>query len=266
MSDKIKPSSELLRINRDTKIATILKREFKEIARNEMGNDFRLLFVGSGEKYGLNVASLVEGWEGPEGFAEFVADTGAEVDFLNAHGFEANKIDLEHHLAKKASDVVLVLDDEIEATDKFLKNVKRKGFLICRGEMAIEAMESGDFDQKGVLTIVGGEWTYTESREYDVVQTDEEFKKAKSPGAVSYKEARETLIKLGKPTDNVFEEYQNLIKEAREKQEDGSVEENGDERLFYTDANGTKIEIKGLPRKRVSDEDVYILRKHSNAL
>ncbi len=267
-SAHIKHSSELHALNRDTKIASLLKREFKGIAWKEGQGNLRLLFVGIGEKHGVNVAGVTEGWNVPEGYAEFITESKASARFLNAHGINAEKKHAEEYVSEEAADVVIVLDEEVGATNKFIKNVDRKGYLICRGKMATEAMESGKFQQKGVLTLLGGEWRYTESKEYDVVQTDDEFEKAKEvPGAVSYKEAKETLIKLGRPTDNVLEEYQKLIKEAREMEENRTAVDAGETRLTYTASNGQTIEIEtGLPRMHVSDDDIYILRKRPDAL
>ena len=270
-SDSITQAAELHMYNRDTKIAEILKREFPDIARKEKEGKLRLLFVGLGEKHGPNIASLIQRWEVPKGFATFVAETGAETSFLKAHGYNATNINVElYPVGTEESDVVFVLDKNIKPTHKFLQNVERGGYLVCRTDMAASAMQSGKFDFKGILTVSGGEWTHVESKEYDTVQTNEQFEKAQAQhvqGTVSYREAEKTLRALGKPADNVLEEYKELIEEIRTSEEHGAAFKRGETIFKLPGLNGFSVEVNStLPRMNGTNDDIFTLKKKPDAL
>lgn len=249
--------------SRDANIAALLKREFKGLARKEKAEDLRLLFVGIGSQDEYDV-SLTRGWKVPPEYFEFIESTGARAHFLDARGYDAQKKNAEKYVADEPSDVVIVLDEDIQATHKFLKNVERKGYLICRTDMAVGALRSGKFEFKGVLTVSGDRWTHAPSKEYNTVQTDAQFREAQNvKDAVSYEEAKGTLEKLGRSTNNVLEQYQKLINEILALEENKSAIEDGETMFTFTDTrNGRTAEVNTvLPRVNGDDNDICILKK-----
>lgn len=251
---------------RDAMIANLLKREFKSLARKEAAQNLRFLFVGIGSQDEWDV-SLTRGWKVPPEYVEFIEATGARAHFLDARGYDAQKKNAEKYVADESSDVVIVLDEDIEATHKFLKNVKRKGYLICRTDMATGALrsEKGKFEFKGVLTVSGDRWKHVESKEYDVVQDDAQFQEAQNvKDAVSYEEAKRTLERFGRSTNNVLGEYQKLVDEILALDENKSAVENGETIFTFKDEHSGKT-VSGintvLPRVNGNDEDICILQR-----
>lgn len=250
---------ELKVVERDTKIGEILKREFKGLGRRE--EDLKFLIFGAGRK-----VDFTRGWSTkPENFT-FIESTGSKKQFLEEHGYDALKKNAEMYIAEEKADIVVALDEEMEASWRFLKNVAPNGYLLCRVEMAKGAERTGKYEMMGVMSVLGNQWSFLSSRESGVVENDAEFEKApKVRGAVSYEEAREVLEKLHRPTNDVFTEYQKLINETIAQNENAA--EDGETTLTFTDpARNISLEVNTvLPRANGSDEDIYVLKKKGSA-
>ncbi len=258
-SERITLDPNLMR-SRDVHIAATLRHTFPYLARKEASGELTVLMVGAASEDVRDV-SLVGGWNIPRENITLIEGSKQDADALAAKSLPAKRVQLEKYVGEKASDVVMVLDEEMKLTSKFLQNVAHLGFLICRADLAVGAMRTGKFSFRGLLKPNGHEWMHVASQEYGMVQNNEQFEKAEGGnGSVTYKEAKKKLEEVGRPTKNVFVEYKQLIDETVAQNEGTALE--GQTTLTYTDDEENTFEINtALPSADSDNKTFYVLER-----
>ncbi|RJR14030.1 hypothetical protein C4585_00990 [Candidatus Parcubacteria bacterium] len=202
-------------------------------------------------------------------------ETLSATKLLKSHGVEAKKLNPERQSLPEDASIFIAPDEDTRATRRFIKNIARRGWLLCRANMAAHLLQtSNKFKCLGTLSDESGRhlsksrredyWEYT-------VGSDAEWKAASEhegeDGAefVTYDEAVEALRNTGRATGetsgHVLENYKRLLEEARGS---GEQDSGGDEETitYKNDTMKQAIELKFiLPLNHEHKDRLFILKR-----
>ena len=207
----------------------------------------------------------------------YFVGTRQEEEHYKRLGMEAEKVDPELQLLDAPVGILIALYEGANATWRLARNVELNGWLICRGEVAQELLETGHFKQMGTLDAQGGILMRSEKnkeplRWEEAVRDDPEFKTASKKidpegriatyeGAIAMLEAtgRYTGEKSGNVLDNVKAFLRDVL--------DGkilyaTVDRESDTITFKTPEMKKSLEIGiDLPVSKMNLDKIVVLKK-----
>ena len=205
-----------------------------------------------------------------------LVETKAEAEMMERLGVPTKKLNPETQLLDEPVDIMFALDEDADATRKFIRNIVPGGLLLCRGKMAASLLqESSAFKNMGILDKKHGPAHLEKTRRRNFwkqsVKDDPAFKAASEklpPGseAVTYREAIAALDAAGRPTvegsGHVLDDYMDLLDLAME--DEGSIINEDAGTITYKRADMKRaIILKTEPPlgDDVDDNVIFILKK-----
>src|SRR3989344_1868324 len=260
----------------NVRIYRIFRQEFSDIRTAKPENlTYYIVHPGSD-------ISLARAFELPPG-AENVTwlhSTEARKEAFEQRGHHSEKGKAGWHVEEKKADVVVILDNDANVTRYLLRNVAKGGYILLPLELANEVLATGDYDFKMIIGRHGSNASVDRGKdakfwEEAAVKENGDFKKIsegleKNDQFVTNDEAFELLKKLGRPTDNVLEQYLELIEEAKKQKQNISNPNAKVLRYVVTiDGVDTIIPLKTrLPlapkRKSGTETELAVFRKHES--
>src|SRR3989338_10974426 len=207
----------------------------------------------------------------------YLEGTSQQAEWWKKLGLEAAKFDLESQKLPGKAEVdifVAINDEDLRASEKLLGNIREGAWLLCRSDLALSLIETGNFTCKGTLDKehgqpqVGEGWSEEDWRY--AVQTDAEFIEAsnKLPSGskfVSYKEAKTALVAAerdtGEESGQVLDNYKQLLKDTRSGNAVMTGEKTGPtEKTDEPAKNLPKLKDE-LPFGKHSPDEIFVLKR-----
>lgn len=219
-------------------------------------------------------ASLVETGIFKDADILYLEDTKGKAGMMGRLGVDAEKRNPEKQLLDEPVDIMIAFyDEDAEASAKFTKNIKRGGWLLCRGDMAAELLQNGsEFKYQGKLQddpLNRSEKSTRELNWEEAVGNDSEFQSSSEEvkdgsRLATYDKAVAALRAAGRPTGeqsgNVLGNYKQFIEDLL-KDKNAKVDyERGI--ITYTTESGEKIEVEiELPMSDANRDKIVVLQR-----
>ena len=207
----------------------------------------------------------------------YLESTQRQAEWWQKFDLDAAKFDLESQKLPGKAEVdifVAINDEDLRASEKLLGNIREGAWLLCRSDLALSLIETGNFTCKGTLDKehgqphVGEGWS-EEDWKY-AVQTDAEFIEAskKLPSGskfVSYEEAKAALMAAGKPTGEksgqVLDNYKELLRNTKS----GNVVKTS-EKADSTEEGDAPVKSLSEPKRELpfgkhNSDEIFVLKR-----